>query len=160
MKKTLTIIALALSATAFGQMENGGMETWRTYSAGTASSLTSPTGWNAGDSIVFAMGPILCATCTFQQQTFKNDTPHSGTWAAKLMSRDMGGSLGVAEAQLANCQINVSLSTFTETLSGGAPTTSQVDSVTVWIKYVPQGGDSGKVNVTAVVMGASADGTE
>ena len=160
MKKIFTLIALAFCSTAFAQLSNGGMETWRTYSSGTSTTLTAPNSWNTGDSIIFAMGPLLCPTCTFVPQTSRNDTPHSGTYAAKLMSRDMGGTLGVAECEMTNCQIAVDLSSFTETHSGGSPVSTRIDSVTVWLKYLPRGLDSGIVNVTAVLAGMGAGGTD
>ncbi len=157
MKKIFTLIATAFCSATFAQVTNGGMEVWRTYTAG-STSLTAPNSWNTGDSIVFAMGPILCPTCTFVPQTFQNDTPHGGTYAAKLMSRDMGGSLGVAECEMTNTQISVNLTTFTETHSGGTPVTAKVDTVTAWIKYLPKGADSGIVNITAVLAGMAAGG--
>lgn len=159
MKKIFTLFALVICSAAFGQLVNGGMETWRTYTAGSSSTLTAPTGWNASDTIVFTYGPLICPTCTFLPQTFKCDTAYSGSYAAKLMTRNMGGTV-ITEDEMTNCKITFNTTTMREVRSGGTPVTARVDSVTIWLKFVPHGGDSGVVNVQAVLAGAGAGGVD
>jgi hypothetical protein len=160
MKKIFTLIALALCTTAFGQIYNGGMENWRTYTVGSSPILTIPDYWSSIDSIVYTVGPLVCPTCTLSPLTFQSDTPHSGSYAAEIMTKYFGGTLGYAEGLLTNCQVNFNLATEKESISGGSATTVRTDTVTAWIKFVPVGGDSGAVNIEAVLAGMGAGGAD
>ena len=70
---------------SFGQNFYGNMDTWRTYSAGTASNLESPQGWYSADSLIFAFGPL--AGITPQQQVFKSNSSHAGAYAAEIKTK-------------------------------------------------------------------------
>jgi hypothetical protein len=160
MKKIFTLIALAFCSAAFGQINNGGMETWRTFTTGSSPALTDPDYWSSPDSIVYTIGPAICPTCTLSPLTFKSDTAHSGSYGAEIMTKYFGGTLGYAEGLLTNCKVNFDTTTDVESLSGGSATTARTDTVTAWIKYVPAGGDSGDVVVAAVLAGAGAGGAD
>jgi len=160
MKQIFTLIAIAFCSTAFAQINNGGMETWRTFTTGGSPTLTNPYNWNSTDSIVYTAGPAICPTCTLSPLTFKSDTAHTGFYGAEIMTKFYGGTLGYAEGLLSNCQINFNTTTYAETLSGGSPTTARTDTVTAWIKYVPTGGDSGSVKVQAVLAGMAVGGAD
>ncbi len=116
MKKIFTLIAVAFCSTAFAQVNNGGMETWRTFTVGSSPALTNPYNWHSPDSIVYTIGPTVCPTCTLSPLTFRSDTAHSGLYGAEIMTKFYGGALGYAEVavKLTNCQINFSLATYTE----------------------------------------------
>jgi len=159
MKKIFTLIALAFCSTAFAQINNGGMENWRTFTVGSSPTLTVPDYWSAPDSIIYTIGPTFCPACALSPLTFQSDTPHSGSYAAEIMTKYFGGSLGYAEGLLTNCQINFNTTTG-ESFSGGSATTVRTDTVTAWIKYAPVGGDSGAVNIQAVLAGAGAGGAD
>ena len=158
MKSLFTIMAIAGCTTSFGQLVNGGLETWRTISSGTSTSLQAPVGWNTVDSNYFATLPGICPSCTIKPQTFKDASAHGGVYAAKLMSRNFGSSIGVVYDQLYN--VTISVSGTHETISGGTPVTQRIDSVTAWLKFLPRGGDSGAVRIQAVIAGIGAGGTD
>ena len=153
MKKILFLFLIMASAASHAQVVNGGMETWRTYSSGTSTSLTAPVGWNAFDSILFYFVPAS----TPLQQTFQNDSAHSGSYAVKLMTRYQPTAISVISDELSNCALSGFGSTYA---TGGTPVSARIDTVTAWIKYEPRSGDSGMVQVEAVLAGAAVGGAD
>ncbi len=136
------------------------MEAWHSYTVGTSPSMELPDGWHSTDTIIYGYGPLICSTCTLTPETFQSTTSHSGTYAAKLISRDLGGSVGVVNDELSNCNISFNISTQKEVRSGGTAVTARMDSVTAWFQYFPKGNDSGNVTVNAVIAGIGAGGTD
>ena len=160
MKKLFTILAMAACSTSFAQIVNGNMESWRTYTSGTTSGLQIPIAWASSDSFTnSSLAGLVCSTCTFQRQTFQCDTAHGGTYAARIVTRNVGGSFGIIPGNLTNGTIAVSLSG-SFSISGGTAVTQRIDSVTAWLRYIPQGADSGGVSVQAIMTGAGAGGAD
>ena len=160
MKQLFTLLALAVCSTSYGQLTNGTMEAWHSYTVGTSPSMELPDGWHSTDTIIYGYGPLICSTCTLTPETFQSTTSHSGTYAAKLMSRDLGGTIGVVGDELSNCNISFNISTQKEIRSGGTAVTQRMDSITAWFEYFPKGNDSGNVSVYAVLAGMGAGGAD
>lgn len=167
MKKIFTTLALAALASAgFSQNLYGSYENWRTYQAGFPSAtLEAPYKWFGADSLLYTYGPL--ASLTPKQLLFKTSDAHGGSFAAKLISRDVGGTTGVIPGMIANAQPDIDLNNIDPnnplaalTYTGGTYVSSRFQEVTAWIKYDPRGNDAGVIVVQAVLEEAGANNTD
>lgn len=148
------------------QLANGGLENWRTYSAGfPPTQLEAPNAWFGIDSIVYAYGPI--AMITPKRLLFKDTISHGGFFAAKIISRDLGGQIGIAPGFLLNANPEVDLATldFNDPLAsisyaGGTVVNQRITQLTAWVKYEPRGNDVAVASVQALLSGAGAGGAD
>lgn len=167
MKSTFTLLLAACFCltTQPVQAQNlqGSFETWRTLNSGMPpTQLEAPQGWFGLDSLVYNYGPL--AGITPAKLLFKDMSSHSGSYAAKIVSKDMGGTLGVVTGMLANADPMLDLANFDPsdplgalTYSGGTPISQRIDEIKAWIKYAPGTGDNALISVRAVVTQGGTD---
>ncbi len=159
MKKIFTLLSLlaATGAANAQYVQNTGMESWKSYSAGLPpTSLERPDNWYGTDSLIHAF-KILLGPGTYSKQIFKSTDSHSGSFAAKLVTAEQG-PFGATSAIMTNTSINIDLSDSSFTMEGGTPVNARIDHVSAWVKYIPQGLDSGAISIQAVLAGAGVDG--
>lgn len=157
MKKLFTLAFVFAGFTAGAQLQNSSMETWNTYTSDTAT-LEQPDHWYGSDSLVYGVASTFFLSP--YKQVFQDTHAHSGTYAAKLVSEDVGGLVGVAPGVLGNGQIAVDIQNSTFSYSGGTPVTQRVIFVNAWIDYQPQGTDEGYIQVQAVLTGQGQGGVD
>lgn len=117
MKKTLLLLSASafLIATAQAQVTiaNGSFEIW----GSSAASWQDPDAWSGTDAIL-KQNEILLAAAGFatfgsvKQQLYKETDAvniHEGATSAKLISKDVGGSLGVTPCMMANGAMTLDL---------------------------------------------------
>jgi len=157
MKRLFTIGMLLMAGQgAIAQNLQGGLETWRTYSSGTATNLEAPNGWFSADSLTYAYGPI--ASSTPQKQLTKSTSAHGGQYAAQITTRDLQGMIGVITGILTNAEIGFDLTTFIATgdpmaalsYSGGTNVSQRIGGITAWGKYTPSGNDTARMVIEAL----------
>jgi|GEM_PF-760842 len=166
MKKILTLLSVATLSIfqADAQFSNAGLETWQNYNAGFPSAtLERPADWYGIDSIIYTYAVLLGSTP--QQTLYKDNSAHTGSFAVKLVSKDLGGF--VAPGILANANPQFDFTTFdpndpTASLAytGGTSVSQRYYTLSAWIKYIPAGNDYAAINVNAVLSGAGAGGTD
>jgi hypothetical protein len=165
MKKLLLLgCSLAVLNTANAQVANAGFEQWHSYSSGSGS-LEAPNGWYGSDSMVYVFAIFLGATP--QQQVFKSTDHHNGSFAAKLVTRNIGGQAGVVPGLLTNANINFDLNSFDPndplsalSLTGGTTVNQRMGGVSASVKYVPNGNDTALMFVQAIMNNASTGNTD
>lgn len=167
MKKILLITSMfACSLGANAQNWNGDMNSWRSFSAGIfpATQLEAPNNWYSADSLLFSFSIILG---NVERQLFKEASAHSGPYAAKLVTEDHGGQLGIVPAIMSNAKINFDIGSYDPnnplaaiSYEGGTPVSQRIQSINAWIKYLPTGSDAGSISVQAVLTGQGAGGTD
>lgn len=182
MKKLFTLLALAfISTSSFGQtINNPGMETWRTNTAGTGPviPIAAPHYWFGFDSLVIAageaFGSIIGAGDDWKRQIFEENTfVHSGS-AAALCVTVKQDTLGFFPGTLSNAQPVFNAGVIAGggdpadavAFDGGTPTTLRVTSASAWVAYLPGkdpgtgafgGADEANMNVQAIATIAGED---
>lgn len=147
MKKLYILLsAMALTASVNAQTVTGGdMESWHVGSAGSSNPkiVRAPYAWYGVDSLIIANGQLLgsllgISDTVWQQQIFKDSAAnaHGGSYSAMLVTKDQD-TLGIFPGLLTNAVVNVDLTTFAVTFTGGQATTLRTTSVSAWIKYAP-----------------------
>lgn len=172
MKKSLFLFAASLGifGTAMAQtptITNGSFETWSTVSAPMPlmPSLERPTGWYGSDQTInHTVGPLLMlsgADFDSNKQLFKDTDKHEGDFAAKLMTKDFGDTLGVLPVLMTNAKQTLNMSA----LTGGMDNVDlmsifkfseqtalygkRIDSVTAYVKTPASNVDSSAAFVMA-----------
>jgi len=168
MKNTLfTIAFLCAMMQARSQNFYGDMESWRDVHVQYAplAAVTSPQGWYSTDSLIF-MANYFFPTANFKRQVFKTTDAHSGLYAAKLVTM-YEDTFGMEPALLTNgMPVADSLAADPATLVGGThfyggtAVSQRLDSISAWIKYLPNGADTAKISIVAVLAGQAANGTD
>jgi hypothetical protein len=168
MKKLFTILfILLLGNSAFAQNLYGDMEQWRNINSGfPPKAFEAPAGWYGVDSLIAALGPFASVSNP-QKMLFKDADAHSGSFAAKIMTRFQGGQLDTLTGVLVNAMPGFDLGNFDPsnpagslTYTGGTATTSRMESVSAWIKYLPRHTDKGRISARAMLTGKGAGGTD
>lgn len=175
MKKLFTLLAsVFVAATSMGQtINNAGMETWRTNTAGTSPiiPIAAPHYWYGFDSLIIAagqaFGAIIGAGNDWKQQIFQESTfVHGGSAAAKCISAKQD-TLGFFPGTLSNAEPVFDAGVIAGggspedavAFEGGTPTTLRVTSVSAWVAYLPGkdpvsgafgGADQGVMSVQAI----------
>lgn len=176
MKKTVLPLLLAMGAlTSYGQyteFENGGMETWRPITAG-ADDLETPDQWCGTDSLIAAIAPTANALpgveIEVKQQVFEDSNAHGGEAAAKLVTEDLGSTLGIVPGALVNAQLDFDLMGFAAvldpaqlmdfmTFDGGTLVSAQVDTVSAWVNADAANTEAASVTVMAVITVQGSEG--
>lgn len=177
MKKKALPLLLAMGAlTSYGQfteVTNGGMEAWRQITAGT-NDLETPDHWCGTDSLVAAVAPLAGfagITIDVKQQLFEDSVAHSGNAAAKLVTDDLGETLGVIPGGLVNAQLSFDLTKFLDAdpedqgnildfviFDGGTLVSEQVDTVRAWVNADPANTEAASVTVMAVITLQGSEG--
>ncbi len=161
------MIVLALPISMFAQLiQNPGMETWRSNTAGTSPviSINAPDNWYGFDSLAIAGGqaflPLMYLGYTpsvFHAQLFPDTVVFkSGTRSAKLMTLKQD-TLGFIPGTLSNAKVGInplaligggSLASAT-TFSGGTGVAMRVTSVSAYVLY-----KTGIDSITGLIGGA------
>lgn len=158
MKTTFTLLAaLCCFGPAKAQNFYGDFENWRTISSGLPpTSIEIPQKWFGADSLIFYYQPLLPGVTPAVCMS-KDGDAHSGSYAVKLVSKDMGAAVGVLPGLLSNAKPDVDINNFdindivgSLKLVGGTAVSERLDKVRAWIKHLPQGNDNGLVIVNAI----------
>jgi hypothetical protein len=164
MKKLLTVLLLATSLSASAQIITGNMEAWTNYNSGIFPPvpLEIPSGWHGSDSLVCFYGPLLDPVGSFVKQIFKSTDKHSGSFAAKLVTKTQGTVIGVLPAAISNATMTLDTSNAIPIkLHGGVAVTHRYDYANAWVKYIPAvSGEETQMYVEAVIAGAGANGDD
>lgn len=165
MKKiALLFTASVLVISARAQVANSSVETWRNYSAGIPpTTLEAPDSWFGADSLVYTFAPLAGATP--QKGLFKDNDAHTGSFAAKLVTRDLTGFVAPGMLVNANPQLDFANLDPTNPLAalsyeGGTSVSQRYNSLVAWVKYVPSAGDAGAISVMAVKNGIGTGGAD
>lgn len=110
------------------QAPNSGMETW------TTGSFSNPDFWDTPNQETTAIPFVGSAVVT------KSSGAHSGSWCAKLESKNF--ILFSVPGLMTLANFNVNTSTMEFSLTGGTPFTGRPEKFTGYYKYSPQGGDT------------------
>ena len=151
--KRIYLLFCALTATlaSFAQTVPGGdMETWRNniVTNGTTSvPVAAPVDWYGSDSLFLGLGLTLGGTLlmtpdsVWHAQLFEeNDTVHSGSHSAKLITTYQDTVLFAGTLSNAQAVVHISFSPpgiSGITFFGGTPVTDRPTTVSAWIKYYP-----------------------
>ncbi|HNV99943.1 MAG TPA: T9SS type A sorting domain-containing protein [Chitinophagales bacterium] len=139
-----TVTLLGASVAAFGQMPNGNMEAWTTYtSLATGVTCDVPDQWDVPDKIAADLG-ITDRNCTKETVNV-----HGGAAAARLETKSLnvlGTPLDVP-GTITTGIIGFDFITFTPSVEGGASVSSNYDAVTGYYQYAPSGSDTMNVIV-------------
>src|SRR5688572_4281294 len=148
MKKIiLPLLICGVSLSSQAQLVNGGVETWRTYSAGlpNPTNLEAPHGWFVVDSLVYTYSAVLSGT-TPQQLLFKENGSYSGSFAVRLATTDIGAGVTIPGV-LANANPSFDVVGYLSdpnpvianylSYDGGTPVNQRINTLTAWIKYFP-----------------------
>lgn len=165
MKRLLLLgCSLALLNTANAQIANGGFEQWHSYTS-SSNALEIPDNWYGSDSLVSMYAPLLQGTA--QQQVFKSTDHNNGSFAAKLVTRNIGGQIGVVPGLLTNATMDFDFFNFDQndplsalSLTGGAAVNQRMGGVKASVKYVPGGSDTALMFVQAIMNNASTGNTD
>lgn len=169
--KKLILSLLACSTLFAANAQNilgQGMESWHTMSVGfPAQQVEAPDYWFGADSIVFSYA-LLAGVTSPKAQLSKDAAAHSGSYAAKLVTKDQGGQLNEVPGILANAKINLDINNLDPndplaslTYEGGTAINQRFNHIGAWIKYQP-GGSSDKAQIIArtVLTGQGAGGAD
>ncbi len=169
MKKIiLSLLACSTLVSANAQNILGqGMESWHNISAGIPpKQVEAPDHWFGADSIVFSVAPFAGISSPKAQLT-KDTDAHSGTLAAKLVTKDQGGQLNEVPGVLANAKINIDLNNLDPnnplaslSYDGGTAISQRFDHIGAWIKYQPSGADKAQIIARTVLTGQGAGGED
>lgn len=131
MKKIITLTFLvSLSLSGFSQaIPNAGFENWVT-----SGTYTDPASWDTPNQQTTALPFIGAAVVT------KSSGGHSGSWCAKLESKNF--ILYTVPGIMSLGQFNIDLAAQTFSLTGGVPFNQRPEKFKGFYKYTPQGGDS------------------
>ncbi len=110
------------------QAPNSGMETW------TTGSFSNPEFWDTPNQETTSIPFVGAAVVT------KSTGAHSGSWCAKLESKNF--ILVSVPGLMTLADFNVNTSTMEFSLTGGTPFTGRPEKFTGYYKYSPQGGDT------------------
>lgn len=182
MKKLFTLLTSAfITVTSFGQtIDNAGMETWRTGTAGFGPviPIEAPHYWYGFDSLIIAageaFGSIISAGDDWKQQIFEENTFVHGGSAAALCVTVKQDTLGFMPGTLSNAQPVFNAGVIAGggdpadavAFDGGTPTTLRVTSASAWVAFLPGkdpvsgafgGTDAGVMNVQAIATIAGED---
>lgn len=166
MKRLFTVLLLATGLSASAQIITGDMEAWTNYNSGfppfPTTSLEIPAGWHGSDSLVCFYGPLLDPGGSFVKQIFKSTDKHSGSFAAKLVTKTQGTVIGVLPAAISNATMTLDTSNAIPIkLHGGVVVTHRYDYANAWVKYIPAvSGEETQMYVEAVIAGAGANGDD
>lgn len=129
MRSLLTILGCVLVISLQAQQApNSGMETW------TTGSFSNPQFWDTPNQETTAIPFVGSAVVT------KSSGAHSGSWCAKLESKNFILFSVPGLMTLANFSVNTTTLEFS--LTGGTPFTGRPEKFTGYYKYSPQGGDT------------------
>lgn len=161
-KRLLSLIACAcLGTSAQAQIVNPGMETWINYTSGfPPATLERPTAWFGTDSIITNLSLLLGFTA--EKQLIKSSDAHSGSFAAKIITKEQG-TLGNVPGMLMNAEPIIGILDSSFAFNGGTPITGWVDSVFAWVNYThpgAPGADQAQMSAYAFKTGAGAGGTD
>tara|TARA_B110000046_G_C12985515_1_gene395414 strand:+ start:746 stop:1666 length:921 start_codon:yes stop_codon:yes gene_type:complete len=144
MKRILLLIGCALAATSFGQeqLENPGFEgPWEDV-IGTEDEPEEWSSLKTADALGI-VAPVVI---------FKSDDAHSGDYSVRFLNVDAFDV--VANGIMTNGQVHADFdpelgNVFTNTSSDdfNTPFTARPDSLVAWIKYDPEDGDRGRIEV-------------
>ena len=176
MKRFITLLLMVSSSQAVSaQLQNRTMESWRNYTSGFPLSnkqLEAPNGWYGLDSLVmwgisFLKFTTGGGTPTLYRQVFKSTESHSGTYAARIITRPQD-TLGMVPGVLSNAQVSVDLAAITGggnmtdalKYTGGTSVAGRVTQVSAWLKYLPKGNDTATFTAFTVLSGQGAGGED
>ncbi len=135
MKKIFTLFALTfLTGSAFAQIPNPGFETWTTAGTG---SYDNPTSWGNANPTIDGFGSTAY-TC--EKGTA---TPPAGLAFVKLTSKSV--LTVVAPGVAVTGSVNVVVSPFSVSVSGGFPLTTRPANLTGQWQHMPTGADHGRI---------------
>ncbi len=142
-----TISVMGMATAAFGQMPNGNLDAWTTYTS-LASGVTCdvPDLWDVPDKIAADLG-IADRNCTKETANV-----HGGAAAARLETKTLnvlGTPLDVPGTMTTGI-IGFDFVTFTPSVEGGASVSSNYDAVTGYYQYAPSGSDT--MNIVVFMM--------
>jgi hypothetical protein len=174
MKKIyVLLLSLFAGSCAFAQsapVPNAGMETWRTGTSGSTTSIAiqAPTQWYGLDSVAIALlqefGPLIGhSSPVVAAQVFEESSiVHTGAHSAKLMTL-YEDTLHYFAGILSNSVVNINVAalmsggstTSAITFSGGTAIAGRIATVSAWVQYTAgkdstgtTGLDSGSLSVT------------
>lgn len=167
MKKIVLLLAAAsISHAASAQLPNNSLETWRTYASGSATDLEAPMSWYGIDSLIFNYGPL--GGITPAKCMYKDTSAHTGTYAVKMVSKDMVGM--VAPGMLVNARPDFDIAAYLAnpsgvitdylTFTGGTTVSSRYSHLTAWVKYAPVAGDVAVLGMQAIKSGIGVGGKD
>lgn len=167
MKKTIsTIFSILLAGAALAQpaITNGTFEAW----TGVGGGLTwhRPEGWHGSDKLLNDVAPMLGfagVTYTAAEQMTQSEDAYEGSYAARLMSVDLGGTLGPTPALMVNGSITLNMAAAMEAIGGGEVELTDLfnvaggtpllglraDSVEAYVKTPESNVDTGRIIVQA-----------
>ncbi|HRO42503.1 MAG TPA: T9SS type A sorting domain-containing protein [Flavipsychrobacter sp.] len=163
MKKILLTFGTFLCAgnMVSAQLANGGMEQWRNVAA-TGHNFTVPVNWNSADSLVTTLPAAFVPNP--KQHVFQTAISNSGSAAAMVMSRDVGGTIGILSGILANAEVGYDLAKLLANpnnpsagvvFKGGTTISQRVGGVKAMVKYLTKGTDTAALAVRAILNNAS-----
>ncbi|MEZ5014866.1 MAG: T9SS type A sorting domain-containing protein [Chitinophagales bacterium] len=134
---------ICISALAYSQLPNGGMESWSPYTSAAFVTVEIPDGWDTPDKIAADLG--------IDDPTVEKETTviNSGSAAAKLTTKTLnvlGTDLDVP-GTMTTGTIGFDFVTFTPSVSGGANVSVAYESVEGSYRYSPAGADTMSVLV-------------
>lgn len=135
-----------LLTAAYGQVPNGNLEAWTTYTSAAFVDVDVPDGWDVPDKIAADLG-ITDRNCT--KETVNT---HGGSAAARLETKTLnvlGTPLDVP-GTITTGIISFDFGTFTPSVEGGAPVTAAYESLAGYYQYAPAGGDT--MNVVVLML--------
>jgi hypothetical protein len=161
MKCTATFLTTCLCFLSFSHVKaqnlQGDFENWRTVSSGLPlTQFEVPDGWFGADSLLFHYAPLLPGSTPLVAM-YKDADAHTGSYAVKLVSQNVGADIGVVPGLLSNAEPFIDLATFDPNnilgsliFVGGTTVNNRVSEVKAWVKYDPQGSDNALVHVMAL----------
>lgn len=158
MKQLLLTLGLAAGAgcTAQAQIANAGLETWHEYvvMAIPPATLEAPNSWNGADSLITGLSVLFGFEA--QKQLYKTTDAHSGTHAARLVTKEQGSLLGMFPGILLNAKPSFNIMDSAFAFGPATAISGWVDTVYAWAKYEsgPGGDDNGQM--TALLYKAEA----
>ncbi|MFA5575540.1 MAG: hypothetical protein WC994_10905, partial [Brumimicrobium sp.] len=132
--------AFSLAGFSQQQIGNSGFESWDNI----GTNNEEPTNWNSFKTANCTLGSIICGIAKGKQVEPSTDA-HSGTYSARIWTRDAG--LALANGNLTLGQINMGSTTPTNTANynftkrsdanHSEAFTSKPDSLVAWVKFTP-----------------------
>lgn len=162
MKKIiLSTVAITGCLHLYAQLPNASMEQWRNVGVPNKT-FELPIDWNSADSLVTTLPPLFVPTS--EKHIFQTTDAATGSRAAMVMSRNLGGTLGVLPGVLSNAQVGFDILKFDPNnpssaiiFSGGTPVSGRVGGVKAMTKYTSKGTDTGALAVRAIWRTGSKD---
>lgn len=162
-KLVLSISALAVFGVTHAQISNSGLEQWRTVNV-PSENFEVPIDWYSADSLIKTFPSAFVPSPA--KHIFQTSDANSGSLAAMVMSRNVGGSAGVLPGVLSNAQVGFDLSKFlldpnnpgaAIVFSGGTPVSQRVGGIKAMTKYTTKATDTGALVVQAILKIGSKD---